>query len=91
MVATYPEILQGSTGKFQNWETPDPEKWVPDGYACVRVDGRGRRRSPGKIDVLSPRETKDFHDCIEWAAMQPRCNGKVGVCTGVIEHRPQMR
>lgn len=22
MVAAYPEVLQGSTGKFQNWETP---------------------------------------------------------------------
>ena len=27
-----------STNKYQNWEVVDPEKWVPDGYVCVRVD-----------------------------------------------------
>jgi uncharacterized protein len=79
MVAAYPEITQGSTCTFQNWELVDPEKWVPDGYVCVRVDGRGSGRSPGKIDLLSPREIKDFYDCIEWAATQPWCNGKVGI------------
>jgi len=79
MVAAYPEIMQGSTGRFQNWETVDPEKWVPDGYACVRVDGRGSGRSPGKLDIYSPRETKDYYDCIEWAAGQSWSNGKVGL------------
>jgi putative CocE/NonD family hydrolase len=59
----------------------DPEKWVPDGYAVVRVDGRGAGRSPGKLDVWSPREIKDFYDCIEWAATQPwnNGNGNVGI------------
>ena len=27
--------------QYQNWEVVDPEKWVPHGYACVRVDSRG--------------------------------------------------
>jgi len=40
---------------------------VPHGYACVRVDSRGCGCSPGFIDHFSPRETKDFHDCIEWS------------------------
>jgi hypothetical protein len=31
-----PEVLQGSSNAYQNWELVDPEKWVPDGYACVR-------------------------------------------------------
>jgi putative CocE/NonD family hydrolase len=79
MVTTYPDIAQGSTCAFQIWELADPEKWVPDGYVCIRVDGRGSGRSPGKISLLSERETKDFYDCIEWAAIQPRCNGKVGI------------
>lgn len=79
MVAAYPEIEQGSSCKFQVWELIDPEKWVPDGYVCVRVDGRGSGRSPGKLDLLSEREIQDFHDCIEWAAGQPWCNGKVGI------------
>jgi hypothetical protein len=43
MVASYPDIAQGSTCRFQVWELVDPEKWVPDGYVCIRVDGRGSR------------------------------------------------
>ena len=67
------------SAKFENWELVDPEKWTTDGYVCIRVDGRGSGRSPGKLDIYSPRETKDFHDCIEWAAVQPWSNGKVGI------------
>ena len=36
MTATYPEILQGTTARFANWELVDPEKWTPDGYVCIR-------------------------------------------------------
>ncbi len=79
MAEQHPDVTAGSTNKYQNWEVVDPEKWVPDGYACVRVDSRGCGRSPGYIDHFSPRETKDFHDCIEWAAEQPWSNGKIGL------------
>jgi uncharacterized protein len=79
MVEKYPDVAAGSSNKYQNWETVDPEKWVPHGYACVRVDSRGAGRSPGYIDHFSPRETKDFYDCIEWCAAQPWCDGKVGL------------
>ena len=48
--AIIPRSRAGSSNKYQNWETVDPEKWVPDGYACVRVDSRGAGRSPGYID-----------------------------------------
>src|SRR3990170_3969715 len=61
----HPEAVAGSSNLYQNWETVDPETWVPDGYACVRVDSRGAGRSPGRLDVWSPRETRDFYDCIE--------------------------
>lgn len=80
MVAEHPDVAGASTNKYQNWEVVDPEKWVPDGYVCVRVDSRGAGRSPGVIDVWSPRETRDFHDCVEWAAGQPWSSGKVGLC-----------
>src|SRR5919109_2875663 len=79
MVEQHPDVAAGSTNKYQNWEVVDPEKWVPDGYACVRVDSRGCGRSPGVIDHFSPRETKDFAACIEWAGEQPWSNGKVGL------------
>ena len=79
MAQEHPDVLKGSSNKYQNWEVVDPEKWVPDGYACVRIDSRGAGRSPGKIDVWSPREHKDLYDCVEWTARQPWSNGKVGL------------
>src|SRR5579883_749586 len=79
MAEEHPDVTAGSSNKYQNWEVVDPEKWVPDGYVCIRVDSRGAGRSPGYIDHFSPRETKDFHDCIEWAAIQPWSNGRIGL------------
>ena len=79
MVAEHPDVAYGSTNQYQNWEVVDPEKWVPDGYACVRVDSRGAGRSPGFLDPFSPRETKDFFNCIEWAGVQTWSDGKVGL------------
>jgi predicted acyl esterase len=79
MCEEHPDVPANSTNKYQSWEVVDPEKWVPEGYACVRVDSRGAGRSPGFIDCFSPRETKDFYDCIEWAAIQPWSNGKIGL------------
>jgi hypothetical protein len=79
MVTDHPEILQGSTNKYQNWEVTDPERWVPHGYAMVRVDSRGAGWSPGFMDCNSPREIDDLYQCIEWAGTQPWSNGKVGM------------
>jgi putative CocE/NonD family hydrolase len=79
MIADYPEVLDGSSGKYQNWEVADPEKWVPDGYVCVRVDARGSGRSPGYLDLNSEREIRDLYACIEWAAEQPWSSGRVGL------------
>ncbi len=31
MIAEHPDVVEGSSGKYQNWEVVDPEKWVPDG------------------------------------------------------------
>lgn len=79
MTTQHPDVEAGSSNRYQNWEVVDPEKWVPDGYAVVRVDSRGCGRSPGFIDVFSPRETDDLVACIEWAAIQPWSTGKVGL------------
>jgi hypothetical protein len=79
MITAYPEVAEGTSNRFQSWEVVDPEKWVPHGYACVRVDSRGAGRSPGVIDPYSPRETRDINQCIEWAAAQPWSTGKVGL------------
>ncbi|MDE0537550.1 MAG: CocE/NonD family hydrolase [Rhodospirillales bacterium] len=79
MAEEHPDVPANSSNLYQAWEVVDPEKWVPEGYACVRVDSRGCGRSPGYIDHFSPRETKDFYDCIEWAGVQAWSNGKVGL------------
>src|SRR3546814_1988535 len=47
-----------SSNIHQSWEVVDPEKWVPDGYAVVRVDSRGAGRSPGYLEHFSPRESQ---------------------------------
>lgn len=79
MVEDFPEVLQGSTNRYQAWEVTDPERWVPHGYAVVRVDSRGAGWSEGVLDPMSAQETLDFCSSIEWAASQPWSNGTVGV------------
>src|SRR5262249_29821352 len=58
------------------------ERFVPFGYAVVRVDSRGAGWSPGFMDYFSHRETLDLCASIEWAGTQPWSNGKVGL-TGI--------
>ena len=79
MVTAHPDVARGSSNKYANWEVADPEKWVPDGYACVRVDSRGAGRSPGFLDPFSPREARDLYECVEWAGTQAWSTGKVGI------------
>lgn len=79
MINDFPDVLEGSTNKYQSWEVTDPERWVPHGYAVVRVDSRGAGWSEGVLDPMSPQETADFCSSIEWAAEQPWSNGSVGV------------
>jgi predicted acyl esterase len=74
-----PDAVSGTSNRYANWEVVDPEKWVPHGYVCIRVDSRGAGRSPGYLCHNNDREQKDYHDCIEWAAVQPWANGKVGL------------
>ena len=79
LVEDYPEVCAASSCRYKNWEVVDPERWVPDGYVCVRVDSRGAGCSPGYLDIWSPRESRDLYACIEWAAAQPWSTGKVGL------------
>jgi predicted acyl esterase len=74
-----PPNLEEAANPYMNWETVNPEWWVPKGYAAVRVDGRGSGQSPGQCEPWSLAESIDFYDAIEWAAAQPWCNGNVGL------------
>jgi uncharacterized protein len=79
MIEQHPDVAAGSSNLYQSWEVADPEKWVPHGYALVRVDSRGAGNSPGVIDPLSAREARDLYDCVEWAGVQDWSNGRVGL------------
>jgi len=74
-----PDAVSGTSNRYANWEVVDPEKWVADGYACVRIDSRGAGRSPGYLCHNNARETRDIHLCIERTAAQAWCSGKVGM------------
>ena len=75
--AVYPSMAE--QGPLMHWETVNPEWWVPQGYAVVRVDARGTGHSPGSRTMLSRGEAQDFYDCIEWAGAQPWSTGRVAV------------
>lgn len=80
LLKLYPDLCKnGSSGRFLRWEVPDPERWIPDGYAIVVVDSRGSGKSPGYMDPRQPRENQDYFELIEWAGVQPWSNGKVGL------------
>ena len=79
MVGEHPDVATRTGNRYQSWEVVDPERWVPWGYVCVRVDSRGSGRSPGKVDPRNARETQDFAACIQWAGVQPWSSGKVGL------------
>lgn len=66
-------------GPLLSWETPNPEFWVPQGYAILRANERGIGNSPGQLDILSESLKQDYYDAIEWAGAQPWSNGKVGL------------
>lgn len=79
LVAKDPSVLEGSTNKYQAWEVTDPERWVPHGYAVVRVDSRGAGWSPGLLAPRSPQEFSDICETVEWAGTQEWSSGKVGI------------
>ena len=79
MEKNHPDAVSGTSNRYANWEVVDPEKWVPDGYACIRVDSRGAGRSPGYLSHNNRRESRDIYESIEWVAQQSWCSGKVGM------------
>ncbi len=79
MVEDFPEIMEGTTNKYQCWEVVDPERWVPHGYTVVRIDSRGAGWSEGKQKLWSKQEVEDFYQCIEWAADQAWSDGNIGL------------
>ena len=51
------------------------------GYVLLNQDTRGRYRSGGEFDAMR-QEPPDGYDAVEWAAVQPWSNGRVGMIGG---------
>lgn len=50
------------------------------GFAAIRVDMRGSGDSDGQMpDMYAPAELDDARRVIDWLAVQPWCNGRVGM------------
>ena len=72
-------VLPEHTGELTTFEAPDPDYWVPHGYAIVVADIPGTWYSEGRATYCSPQEAQAFADLIEWAGTQPWSAGKVGL------------
>jgi len=79
LLAKYPDLTKKSSCRYLRFESPDPERWVQDGYIVIAADSRGTGASPGMLDPFSPREIEDYATLITWASRQPWSTGKVGL------------
>jgi predicted acyl esterase len=79
LMAKYPDLCKKSSCRYLRFESPDPERWVANGYIVVVADSRGTGASPGMLDPFSPREIDDYATLITWAAHQSWSTGKIGL------------
>lgn len=74
-----PQAGRPRFSKLTSWESPDPNFWVPAGYAVVNLNLPGYGSSPGPPTVFSERQAKSYYEAIEWAAHQNWCTGRIGL------------
>ena len=74
-----PQAGRPKFSKLTSWESPDPNFWVPAGYAVVNMNLPGYANSGGHPSVFSEHQGKCYYEAIEWVAQQPWCTGKVGL------------
>jgi uncharacterized protein len=77
-----PQVEPPVFSKLTSWEAPDPNFWVPAGYAVVNMNLPGYANSGGKPRLSGAAQARAFSEAIEWIARQPWCTGNVGL-TGV--------
>lgn len=77
----YPDsdVLPEWNSPLTTFEAPDPEYWLPHGYALVLADIPGTWYGDGPATFMSPEEARAFADLIEWAGTRPWSNGRVGL------------
>ncbi len=72
-------VPPGTVSRMAKFESPDPGFWCRNGYAIANVDPRGIGNSEGDVNMFGTPDARDCYDFIEWVAVQPWCNGKVGM------------
>ena len=65
--------------RLTGFESPDPPRWIEQGYAVLQADARGMHKSEGHAGVLRQQDAEDYYDLIEWAASQPWSTGRVAL------------
>ena len=74
-----PQVGRPRFSTLTSWESPDPNFWVPAGYAVVNLNLPGYGTSGGPPTVFSDHQAKSYYEAIEWIARQSWCSGKVGL------------
>ena len=65
--------------KLTSWESPDPNFWIPAGYALVNMNLPGYANSEGPPSAFTEHQGKCYYEAIEWIVKQTWCSGKVGL------------
>ena len=74
-----PQVGRPRMSTLTSWESPDPNFWVPSGYAVVNLNLPGYADAGGPPTVCSEHQAKCYYEAIEWVAAQPWCTGSVGL------------
>ena len=75
----YPRQIQDLGAPMGFIESGATDFWVPRGYVHVIANLRGTGGSGGTFGFFDAQERRDLHDLVEWAAVQPWCDGNVGM------------
>lgn len=74
-----PQVGRPRFSTLTSWEAPDPNFWVPAGYAVVDLNLPGFGTSKGPPTLFTDHQAKSYHEAIEWVGRQSWCNGRVGL------------
>jgi len=74
-----PQAGRPQFSTLTSWESPDPNFWIPAGYAVVNLNLPGYGTSEGPPTVFSDHQAKCYYEAIEWIARQDWCSGNVGL------------
>jgi putative CocE/NonD family hydrolase len=78
-VSPYPRQIQDFGIPLGLLEAGASDFFVPRGYVQLIVNLRGTCGSEGTWTFMDQQERDDLFDLVEWAAVQPWCDGNVGM------------